>query len=54
METRRLVFYKATDKEHEKQLARLWKLMMPDEELESRITKQWQKIGFQVLFYLNG
>lgn len=25
----------------------LWKLLMPEEELENRFSTQWQKIGFQ-------
>ncbi|KAG6459082.1 ELMO domain-containing protein 2 [Manduca sexta] len=33
--------------EHEEKLVRLWSLLVPQEPLESRITKQWQYIGFQ-------
>lgn len=33
---------------NEKKLFQLWSLLMPDDRLESRITKQWQDIGFQV------
>lgn len=32
---------------HETKLLKLWELLMPTEPLESRITKQWQNIGFQ-------
>ncbi|XP_031626310.1 ELMO domain-containing protein 2 [Contarinia nasturtii] len=32
---------------HEEKLLKLWRLLMPTEPLESRITKQWQNIGFQ-------
>ncbi|XP_037924732.1 ELMO domain-containing protein 2 [Hermetia illucens] len=32
---------------NEKKLFQLWSLLMPDDRLESRITKQWQDIGFQ-------
>lgn len=34
--------------EHEEKLLRLWQLLNPDVELEARVTKQWQDIGFQV------
>lgn len=34
--------------EHEVKLLKLWDLLMPGQELESRVTKQWQDIGFQV------
>lgn len=37
---------------HEEKLLSLWKLLMPDQMLEARVTKQWQDIGFQVSFYL--
>lgn len=33
--------------EHEAMLLKLWDLLMPKVELESRITKQWGDIGFQ-------
>ncbi|CAG4992710.1 unnamed protein product [Parnassius apollo] len=32
---------------HEEKLLKLWSLLVPDTPLESRITKQWQYIGFQ-------
>uniref|UniRef100_A0AAF5PML7 ELMO domain-containing protein n=1 Tax=Wuchereria bancrofti TaxID=6293 RepID=A0AAF5PML7_WUCBA len=32
---------------HEKRLLKLWELLMPMENLEARMTNQWQKIGFQ-------
>lgn len=32
---------------HEEKLLKLWSLMVPNVKLESRITKQWQDIGFQ-------
>lgn len=28
-------------------LLKLWELLMPAEDLEARMTDQWQKIGFQ-------
>lgn len=34
--------------DHEKKLFDLWNLIVPEEALEGRITKQWQQIGFQV------
>jgi len=39
--------YNNTDENHEKLLMRLWDLSFPEEELESRISKKWQKLGFQ-------
>lgn len=33
--------------DHESKLVQLWENLMPHEELEGRITKQWQDIGFQ-------
>lgn len=33
--------------EHEEKLLRLWRLLMPDQLLNARRTKQWQDIGFQ-------
>lgn len=33
--------------DHEEKLIDLWNLLMPNEALEGRITKQWQDIGFQ-------
>ncbi|XP_050301983.1 ELMO domain-containing protein 2 [Anthonomus grandis grandis] len=35
------------DFEHERKLYDLWENLMPHEQLEGRITKQWQDIGFQ-------
>lgn len=32
---------------HEKQLVELWSLLQPDRPLVTRVTKQWQDIGFQ-------
>ncbi|XP_061711241.1 ELMO domain-containing protein 2 [Cydia pomonella] len=37
--------YKIPD--HEEKLLKLWSLLVPNEDLESRVTKQWQYIGFQ-------
>ncbi|KAJ8681861.1 hypothetical protein QAD02_017653 [Eretmocerus hayati] len=39
--------YDSDNRLHEQQLLKLWKLLMPYEPLEARITKQWQDIGFQ-------
>lgn len=33
--------------DHENKLLKLWRLLMPNQELDGRITKQWQEIGFQ-------
>ncbi|TKR79982.1 hypothetical protein L596_014122 [Steinernema carpocapsae] len=47
VEDRRLIAYCSDDEHHEKKLLKLWKLLNPEEELEARITKKWQQIGFQ-------
>ncbi|OZC08334.1 ELMO/CED-12 family protein [Onchocerca flexuosa] len=39
--------YDPENETHEKRLLKLWELLMPTEDLEDRITDQWQKIGFQ-------
>lgn len=47
VETLRITAYNADNIEHENKLLTLWELLMPSVQLESRITKQWQDIGFQ-------
>lgn len=39
--------YDSDNAQHEELLLRLWDLLMPYDPLESRISKQWQDIGFQ-------
>ncbi|XP_055849772.1 ELMO domain-containing protein 2 [Episyrphus balteatus] len=39
--------YDAANIVHERKLLELWNELMPDTPLETRITKQWQEIGFQ-------
>ncbi|KAI5698248.1 hypothetical protein M8J76_014881 [Diaphorina citri] len=39
--------YDAENAEHEEKLLRLWQMLKPDVPLNSRVTKQWQTIGFQ-------
>lgn len=48
IEALRVTMYDCDNLEHEEKLMRLWKLLMPDQSLEARVTKQWQDIGFQV------
>ena len=36
------------NEEHEKMLLKLWSLVFPDTVLESRVSKQWKTMGFQV------
>lgn len=48
IEAARTTPYDSTRLEHETKLLKLWRLLMPEQELETRITKQWQDIGFQV------
>lgn len=47
MENLRKTAYDADDLTHEQKLYDLWDNLMPHEKLESRVTKQWQDIGFQ-------
>lgn len=47
IENLRITQYDSDDLLHEKKLLDLWNLLMPDNQLENRITKQWQTIGFQ-------
>lgn len=39
--------YDSNNEEHEMKLLKLWNLLMPSTPLSSRISKQWQDIGFQ-------
>lgn len=39
--------YDSDNLQHEQLLLRLWRLLMPTEQLQSRISKQWADIGFQ-------
>jgi len=41
------IHYDCSNDVHEKSLLLLWDELMPDKRLESRVTKQWQDIGFQ-------
>jgi ELMO domain-containing protein len=50
VEQLRTTQYDSDNLMHEQMLLDLWKQMMPQEPLEGRITKQWQDIGFQVVF----
>nr|CAD7409351.1 unnamed protein product [Timema poppensis] len=47
VERLRTIQYDADDSSHEDKLLKLWGLLMPDVHLKSRVTKQWQEIGFQ-------
>lgn len=47
VEDLRTTQYNSDNDEHERKLIALWNVLMPDTKLESRITKQWQEIGFQ-------
>lgn len=50
VEALRGIQYNSANPEHEEKLLKLWTLLVPNENLISRITKQWQYIGFQVGF----
>ncbi|VDN06455.1 unnamed protein product [Thelazia callipaeda] len=47
VEDLRIEKYDPGNEKHEKKLLKLWDLLMPMEDLRTRITNQWQKIGFQ-------
>lgn len=47
VEAKRRENYDPANPQHEEKLRALWELMMPDTQLEARVTKQWQMIGFQ-------
>lgn len=47
VEEMRKTQYDSNDASHEQKLLKLWSLLVPNEELEARVTKQWQHIGFQ-------
>lgn len=47
VEELRTTAYDSDDLDHERKLIDLWTNLMPSEQLEGRITKQWQIIGFQ-------
>ena len=47
IEAIRKVPYNSETSEHEEKLLKLWSLLMPNQPLCSRVTKQWQEIGFQ-------
>ncbi len=40
--------YDKSNEEHEKILLQLWKGIFPDTPLESRVSRQWKMMGFQV------
>lgn len=44
----RITPYNSDNLDHERTLLDVWNLLMPNDRLEQRITKQWQHIGFQV------
>lgn len=48
VEALRVTQYDSGDLTHEERLYELWNLLNPNEPLETRITKRWQDIGFQV------
>lgn len=48
VEDLRKIQFDSYNVDHEDKLLRLWSLLVPNEELENRVTKQWQYIGFQV------
>lgn len=41
------IHYDCSNEVHEKTLLLLWDELVPDRQLENRVTKQWQDIGFQ-------
>ncbi|KAJ8967014.1 hypothetical protein NQ314_003131, partial [Rhamnusium bicolor] len=47
VEDMRRTKFDSDDFEHERKLYDLWENLMPNDQLDGRITKQWQDIGFQ-------
>ncbi|XP_023328484.1 ELMO domain-containing protein 2 [Eurytemora carolleeae] len=47
VETLRCEAYDENKLDHEVQLLELWRLLQPNTDLDKRVTKQWQVIGFQ-------
>lgn len=47
IENMRKISFDSRNAEHEDKVLRLWHLLMPNQPLDARITKQWQDIGFQ-------
>nr|XP_039271052.1 ELMO domain-containing protein 2-like [Styela clava] len=47
VEVLRKELYDCENESHEKLLLKLWELLKPDEELDSRICKRWCELGFQ-------
>lgn len=43
----RRIQFDNTNADHENKLLKLWRLLMPTQPLDKRVTKQWQDIGFQ-------
>lgn len=50
VERLRSINYDSDNLDHEQKLIELWQYLMPQQPLEGRISKQWQEIGFQVIF----
>lgn len=46
-ETLRTTSFDSENEDHENMLLELWRLLEPDRPLEGRITKSWNRIGFQ-------
>ncbi|KAF5294614.1 hypothetical protein FQR65_LT10720 [Abscondita terminalis] len=47
VETLRTIIYDSDNIEHEQKLLELWQHLNPNNPLNSRVSKQWQEIGFQ-------
>lgn len=47
VESLRTIKFDSNDEDHEKKLLQLWENLVPAQKLESRVSKQWQFIGFQ-------
>ncbi|KAL3280348.1 hypothetical protein HHI36_017837 [Cryptolaemus montrouzieri] len=47
VESLRNIKFDSNNLEHEAKLLQLWEALMPSVELDNRISKQWQDIGFQ-------
>lgn len=38
--------YDKTNTQHEAELMKLWAILKPEKELKSRVSNEWQEIGF--------
>jgi hypothetical protein len=47
LEARRVTAYDRANADHERELLRLWSVMVPETPLPSRVSSAWERLGFQ-------